>query len=106
MCPAPAQALLTRRLLTLDVRLANLNLFQDRDAESCSFASAVLGCAGRGGGRPQVLDYADCQEPAFHAPRARMFRPASAMGIASSWMGDGFSKPFSKMPIKSSSCKK
>jgi hypothetical protein len=27
--------------------------------------------------------------------RARMSRPVSAMGIDSSWMGEGFSKPFS-----------
>jgi hypothetical protein len=27
--------------------------------------------------------------------RARMSRPVRAMGMDSSWMGDGFSKPFS-----------
>ncbi|KAH3662543.1 hypothetical protein OGAPHI_005795 [Ogataea philodendri] len=33
---------------------------------------------------------------------ARMSLPMRATGIASSWMGDGFSKPASKIPIKSS----
>lgn len=30
---------------------------------------------------------------------AKMSLPASAMGIDSSWIGDGFSNPASKMPI-------
>ena len=30
---------------------------------------------------------------------ASTFLPASRMGIASSWMGDGLSKPFSNIPI-------
>eukprot|EP01139_Manchomonas_bermudensis_P023783 Amastigsp_a841553_853.p3 type:complete len:107 gc:universal Amastigsp_a841553_853:529-209(-) len=34
--------------------------------------------------------------------RARRSRPASVAGMDSSWMGDGRSKPFSKMPIRSS----
>lgn len=38
--------------------------------------------------------------------RARMSRPASAIGIDSSWMGEGRSKPASKMPISSSRFKK
>ena len=34
--------------------------------------------------------------------RARMSRPVRATGTLSSWIGDGFSKPASKMPIKRS----
>lgn len=33
---------------------------------------------------------------------AKMSRPASAMGMDSSWIGEGFSKPASKMPINNS----
>lgn len=38
--------------------------------------------------------------------RARMSRPARAMGMDSSWIGDGRSKPASKMPMSSSRFKK
>mmetsp|Transcript_2706 Transcript_2706/g.6776 ORF Transcript_2706/g.6776 Transcript_2706/m.6776 type:complete len:208 (-) Transcript_2706:366-989(-) len=38
--------------------------------------------------------------------RARMSRPASAIGIDSSWMGDGRSKPASKIPMSSSRLRK
>lgn len=34
--------------------------------------------------------------------RARISRFVRAMGMASSWMGDGFSNPASKIPIRSS----
>ena len=34
--------------------------------------------------------------------RARMSRFSSAIGIASSWMGEGLSNPASKMPMRSS----
>jgi len=45
------------------------------------------------------------KEAVFPVPflaRAKMSRPARATGMASSWIGDGFSKPFSKMPMSSS----
>ena len=34
--------------------------------------------------------------------RARISRLDNAIGIASSWIGEGFSNPASKIPIKSS----
>ena len=42
--------------------------------------------------------------PVFPVPflaRARMSRPNKAPGMAASCMGEGFSQPFSKIPIKS-----
>lgn len=47
--------------------------------------------------------------PVFPVPffaRARMLFPLSAAGIASSWMGDGFSKPISNIPSSKSRFKK
>ena len=38
--------------------------------------------------------------------RARMSRPARAIGMLSSWMGEGRSKPASKMPISNSRLRK
>ena len=38
--------------------------------------------------------------------RARMSRPARAIGMLSSWIGDGRSKPASKMPMRSSRLRK
>jgi|MDSX01.1.fsa_nt_gb hypothetical protein len=38
--------------------------------------------------------------------RARMSRPARAIGIASSWMGEGRSKPASNIPISNSRLRK
>ena len=38
--------------------------------------------------------------------RARMSRPVRLMGMLSSWMGDGLSKPFSYIPIRSSRLRK
>ena len=34
--------------------------------------------------------------------RAKMFLPVRAMGMPTSWIGDGVSQPFSKIPIRSS----
>ena len=38
--------------------------------------------------------------------RARMSRPARAIGIASSWMGEGRSKPASNISISNSRLRK
>ena len=38
--------------------------------------------------------------------RAKMSRPVSAIGMDSSWIGDGRSNPFSKMPMRSSRLRK
>ena len=39
-------------------------------------------------------------------PHCRDPHPVNAMGMLSSWMGEGRSKPFSKMPASSSRFKK
>lgn len=47
------------------------------------------------------IEYAPVLPVPFFA-RAKMSLPESAMGILASWIGDGFSHPFSKIPINNS----
>ena len=74
-----------------------VNLFQHGDREGRRLARPVLrderdARDGPGSGARRA---ARARRPAGTLARARMSRPVSAIGMDSSWMGDGFSKPFS-----------